>query len=165
MVNKTTTKSAPESLDQRADRVAQEQAEISRERARLDQERHDRLTAHQRAVDQATVDQWRPRDLDAAVVDARATLGKVIAEQPITQAVATYLLAQGRRSVLWSEQINALGQLGRPTEGAQMPPVTGEPVIQELIFREASNQAEDLLAVEANARYVNRNTIPIEETE
>ncbi len=117
MVSKSLTKSTVETFEQRADRVAAETAEVNRERARRDQERHDRLTAHQRAVDQATVDQWRPRDLDAAVVDARATLGKVIAEQPITQAVATYLLAQGRRSVLWSEQINALASIFRDLAG------------------------------------------------
>lgn len=164
MVSKSATKSASETLDERADRVAQEQAEIMRERHAIDQAAHDRLTAHQRAVDQQSVDSWRPRDLDAAVADARAALGRVIAEQPITQAVAGYLLAQTRRSVAWAEQINALGQLGRPTAGAQMPPVTGEPNIREMVFREASAQAEDILAAEAAARHTHRNTTtPTEE--
>jgi len=144
VVTKGLTKSS-ESLDERADRVAAEQSEISRERARLDQERHDRLTAHQRSVDQATVDEWRPRALDKAVADARAELGKAVADSPITKALATYLYAQTRRSILWTEQINALGQLGRPTAGAPVPPTTGESNVQELIFREASNQAEDQL--------------------
>ena len=163
MVSKSLTKSS-ESLDERADRVAQEQAEISRERAHLDQERHDALIAHQRQVDQETVDSWRPRDLDAAVVAARAALGRAVADNPITKACGDLVYAETARSILWRELLNARGQLGMPVDGAPLPPTTGTPNIQELIFREASNQAEDRLHAEATTRSDHR-TIPTEETE
>ena len=41
-----------------------------------------------------------------------------------------------------------------------MPPTTGQPDIAEMTFREASAQAEDILAAEATARHDHRNTIP-----
>ena len=154
---------ASESLDERADRVAAEQAEIMRERHAIDAAAHAKLTLHQRQVDQQTVDEWQPRQLDKTVADARAELGKAVADSPITKALASYLYAQTRRSILWTEQMNAIRSAGRPTAGAQMPPVTGEPIVQELIYRAASAAAEDQLAAEATARHVNRNTIPTEE--
>ncbi len=49
---------ASESLDERADRVAAEQAEIMRERHAIDAAAHAKLTLHQRQVDQQTVDEW-----------------------------------------------------------------------------------------------------------
>jgi len=165
MVSKSLTKSS-ESLDERAARVAAEQAEIMQERARIDQAAHEKLVAHQRAVDEETVDSWAPRVLDKQVADARAALGRVIAEQPITQALGLLLYAETHRQVAWREMLNARSQIGLPVEGAPLPPTTGTPNIAEMVYREASAQAEDQLAEEAAARAANR-TIPteIEETE
>ncbi len=157
------SKSVDQTLDQRATRVAAEAAEINRERQQIETDRIRRLTEHQAAVDQAAVDAWKPRDLDRAVTDAQRELGRVIAEDPITQATAAYLLAQSRRSVAWREHLDALAQLGRPTAGAQMPGSVSEPNIGELIIRHANQQADDQLAAETTDRYTHRNTIPTEE--
>lgn len=148
----------PETLDQRAQRVAREAAEVAAEQARLEAEHVRRLAEHQDAFDRHVVTDWRPRELDAAVEQARRDLDAAVRAHPLTAALADYLGAQTRRSEAWREYLAARGRLGMPVAGAQMPGATAVPDLPEAITRAAYAIAEDLLAAEREDRHTRRNT-------
>ena len=146
-----------ETLDQRSERVQAEAEEVRLEHERIANEQATKLEARQRDFDQALVDNYRRRDGEAAVEQARRELKQAVAELPVTQALAAYLAAQIAVYDGWHEYLGARGRLGIPTAAAQPPPVGSVMPLGDYVHRAATELAHEVLMRSREESENNRN--------
>jgi len=156
-VTKPKTTETPETLEQRSARVATEAEQIRQEHERIAHEQATKLEAHQRDYDQALVDNYRRREGEAAVEQARRDLETAVAELPVTRALGAYLAAQVALYDGYAEYIGARARLSIPTAAAQPPPVAAAPSLTDLVHQAAATAAHEALTRSQEARDHHRN--------
>lgn len=159
---KTTT--APETVEDRAARLSAESTAAQAELQQQQMARAAQLAEHQRAYDVALVDAWNPGALDEDVELSRRNLRATVASDPITGALSDYICAQRRRIDGWGEHLAALGRLGRPTAGAQLPPAVGPLDVSDYVARVAEQLASDRARSDREQRDNHRNGTDQQET-
>ena len=147
-----------ETLDQRAERLAAETAEVHRQQQALAAEQARRLVEHQAAYDKAVIDNYDRAALDQAVADAKAALDQAIADHSLTRALAADLCAQYARYAAFEAVTAALGRMGRATD-SMLSPTPGTPDLLALIVRAAERVASDQLDGARAARDADRSTL------
>ncbi len=110
-------------LEERAERVALEMAAVRAEQERAAQAEHDRLTAHaaQHDVDLIAAYQDVKAAAEVAVEHARAELDRAVQDHPLTQAIATWHVAQAERLEVFTQYVAAIARQGRDVSGARHP--------------------------------------------
>ena len=138
----SSTKSPPESLEERAERAAAELAEVRAEQDRIAQAEQDRIAAHWERFDQALVDDYGAlRDQSEVEVETtRAALREAVLADPVTVAMAEFATAQALRRQRFTDYLGARGRQGHNIANAQLPQVEGTN-LEELRARLADQQA------------------------
>src|SRR4051794_35558483 len=145
----TTKRTTAETLDERAERVAREAAEVGSEREALAREEADRLDRHRAEVDAETVDTYDRKAFDAEVDQAKADLDRAIAEHPLTQALSRFYAAQARRRQALETYISARGRQGHDIAGVTYPMIQGVDLIEQMTRAAERSGTEARLALEA----------------
>lgn len=164
MTPKTTKTPEPETLEQRAERVAAELAEVDAERQRQHQAEAVRLAEHHADFDAAIVADYNPRDYDAAVDAARAALDAAIAADPITAALSDYYRAQAARREHVDRYLGALGRRGRDVSNAELPVVRPYDVAEAQDRHAQSEATRWRIAAEADFHHRRDTPTPKERT-
>jgi hypothetical protein len=138
-----------ETLDQRAERVAAEAAEIHAERERLAQAEAQAAAERQAKLDADTVQAFNPAALDKAVSNTRAAVDQAVSDLPVTQAIAAYLAAQWRRNWARLDHDQAASRLGLPAADRPAQPAADDvKAIEQYITETATNLAQAQLDAE-----------------
>ncbi len=135
------------------------------EEDRREQEQADRRRAEaQRQFDEQFVADFSRAALEADVDQARAELDQALADDPIVQALASYLASLRRRSHGLLEHSSALARLGRPADAPQAVATELER-LDEYLLPVAARIATDRVAAELAAFHARRETAGDDTTE
>lgn len=155
------TKTTQQSTD--PDRLEQELAELAERQAAAQARLSEHYTAEQAQMmqqqssyDRKVVESYSAKALDEAVDQAGENLDAVVAELPITKALANYLAAQVVRYFSYTELMAARGRLGMPANG-QLPPAASVGPLDDYINATATRMAHDVLTAQQEQAHRQRN--------
>lgn len=122
----TQTKTASQTLEERAARASAELQSVQQERDRLAQIEADELASYQSAVDEEVLKSYDPAALEVEVREAKEALNRAIEEDPLTRALTTYFVACARRREMFERHVQARGRRGEVLDNVQYPPPPSE---------------------------------------
>lgn len=127
----TTRTKTPEALREQAEKLAEQAAAVQAELDAHSLREWEREQAEQREADEQLVKSFNRAELDQAVEDARQAFEDVVADHPLTQALAAYQAAGYRRNWAYADTNGArsrLGMEGMGTGPGFFPPTIGDAI-------------------------------------
>ena len=137
----------PDQLRARADKLAVQAAEAQTKVDAAAAAEREREWQEMLAADQVMVDTFNAAALDRDVDDARQRLEEIIAEQPVTQALADLIHAQYRRNWAHADLSAARSRLGLPEERGRSSSNLVHP-LEEYVQAAAERAAQERIDAE-----------------